>query len=182
MPHPRGVTASEIVVHSDELDVLPRKRVQVERQGRNEGLAFARLHFGNVAAVKDDAADELDVERDHVPGKLVAADVGCRAAEMAAGVLHEGERLGKDVVQCLALSDAVLELLGHARIVLVREVLGLILTLYTIDLTNDRPESLELSIVLCSKQKLQNVHTTSYYTKNSGVVGEISAKEAKSGH
>ena len=125
--------------------------------------------------MQDYAADELDVERDHVPGKLVAADVGRRAAEVAAGVLHERKRLGKDVVQCLALSDAVLELLGHARIVLVREILGLVFPFYAIDLTDDRPEPFELSIVLCSKQKLQNVHTTPYYTKNSGVVGEMLA-------
>ena len=94
---------------------------------------------------------------------------------MAAGVLHERERLGKDVVKSLALRNTVLELLGHARIVLVREILGLVFPFYAIDLTDDRPEPFELSIVLCSKQKLQNVHTTPYYTKNSGVVGEMSA-------
>ena len=127
--------------------------------------------------MKDDAADELDVERNHVPGKLVAADVGRRAAKMAAGVLDKRKRFGKDVVESLALRNAILELLGHARIVLVREILGLIFLFYAIDLTDDRPELFELSIVLCSKQKLQNVHTTPYYTKNSGVVGKkVSSK------
>ena len=43
--HPRGVAACEVVVDGDELDVLPRKRVQVERQSRDERLAFARLHL-----------------------------------------------------------------------------------------------------------------------------------------
>ena len=128
--------------------------------------------------MKDDAADKLHVERNHVPGKLVAADIGRRAAEMAAGVLHERECLGKDVVKSLAFCNAVLELLSHARIVLVREIPGLILTLYAIDLTDDRPEPFELSIVFCPKQKLQNVHTTRYYTKFFGTAGKISAIRA----
>ena len=170
MSHPRGVAAREIVVHGDELDVLPGERVQVERQRRHERLAFARLHLGDVAAVQDYAADELYVERNHVPGKGVPADLRRSPAQMAAGVLHERERLGEDVVERLALRDTVLELLGHARIVLVREILGLVFLLDAINLTDDRPELFQLPIVLRSKQKLQNVHIPGYYTKNSGAV------------
>ena len=55
--HPGRVAAGEVVVNRNELDVLPGKRVQIERQGCNKSLAFARLHFGNVASMKDNAAD-----------------------------------------------------------------------------------------------------------------------------
>ena len=60
--------------------------VEVRRQGGDEGLAFAGDHLGDVAAVQDDAAEDLHVEVPHVLGA---------AAGLAAG----GERLGQQVVE-----------------------------------------------------------------------------------
>ena len=37
-------------------------RVEIDRKGRDQRLAFAGLHFGNLALVKDHAADQLNVE------------------------------------------------------------------------------------------------------------------------
>ena len=156
--HPRRVAQGEVVVHRHELDVLAGKRVQVERQRRHERLALARLHLGDLALVEDDAADELHVERHHVPGERVAADLLGRPGQMAAGVLHEGVRLGQDLVERLALRQAVAERLRPLREVLVRQVLPLILLLDAVDLAHDRPELLQLAIVLRSKQKLQQIH------------------------
>ena len=113
MAHPRRVAPREVVVHRHELHVLPGKRVEVERKRRDEGLALARLHLGYLALVEHDAADELDVERNHVPGEGVPADLRRRPAQVAARVLYECKRLGEYVVERLAFRDTVLELLGN---------------------------------------------------------------------
>ena len=68
---------------------LPVERVEVGRQRGDERLAFAGDHLGDVAAVQDDAADDLHVVVPHVLGA---------AGGLAAG----GERLGQEVVERLA--------------------------------------------------------------------------------
>ena len=64
--HPLGVAAREVVVDGDDVDALALERVEIGRQGRDERLAFAGLHLGDLAAVEHDAADELHVEVPHV--------------------------------------------------------------------------------------------------------------------
>jgi hypothetical protein len=97
VPHPLGVAAGEVVVDRDELGVPAGEGVEVERQRGDEGLALAGGHFGDLALVQGDAADELDVEVHHVPGQLVVADQDLAADEAAGGVLHGGESLGQDL-------------------------------------------------------------------------------------
>ena len=70
--HPLGVAAGEVVVDRDQLGVAPGERVEVERQGGDEGLALAGGHFGDLALVQRDAADQLDVIMHHVPGRARA--------------------------------------------------------------------------------------------------------------
>ena len=72
---------------------LPSRRVEVRRQRGDERLAFAGDHLGDVAAVQDDAAEDLHVEVPHVLGA---------AGGLAAG----GERLGQQVVERLAACRA----------------------------------------------------------------------------
>ena len=71
--HPLGVSFRQVVVDGHDVDALAGERVQEDRERRDEGLAFAGRHFGDLALVEDDAADELDVVMDHVPGHFVAA-------------------------------------------------------------------------------------------------------------
>ena len=169
MAHPRRVAPREVVVHRHELHVLPGKRVEVERKRRDEGLALARLHLGYLALVEHDAADELDVERNHVPGEGVPADLGRRPAQVAARVLYECKRLGEYVVERLAFRDTVLELLGNSRKILVLEVFRLVFGLNAVDFAHDRPELLELAVVLRADDVFQKIHCIGYYTKNSAV-------------
>src|SRR3954467_9498124 len=63
--HPLGVALRQVVVHGDDVDALPLERVEDERQGGDERLAFARLHLGDVALVERHPAEELDVEVAH---------------------------------------------------------------------------------------------------------------------
>ena len=62
LAHPVGVALGQVVVDGDDVDALAGEGVEVGRQRGDERLAFARLHFGDVALMQDHAADELDVE------------------------------------------------------------------------------------------------------------------------
>ena len=77
----------------------PVERVQVHGQRRDERLAFARAHLGDLALVQRDAADELHVEVAHLERAL-------------RGLAHERERLGQQRLEILGLRVALLELLG----------------------------------------------------------------------
>ena len=71
--HPVGVAAGEIVVDGDDVNALASEGVQVGGQRRDQGLALAGLHLGDLAAVQHDAADELHVEvphAEHAPSGL----------------------------------------------------------------------------------------------------------------
>ncbi len=82
----RAVAAGEVIVDRDEVDAPAGQRVQVDGQGGDEGLAFAGAHLGDLAAVQDDAADELDIVVALVDGAL-------------GGFTHDGEGLGQELVQ-----------------------------------------------------------------------------------
>ena len=95
--HPFAVAAGEVVVDGDDVDALAFQRVEVGRQRGDERLAFAGDHFGDVAAVQDDAADHLHVEVPHVLGAV---------GGLAAG----GERFGQQIVERLAVGESLAKL------------------------------------------------------------------------
>ena len=108
---PLGVTLGEVVVDRDEVHALAdraavvrghgRKRVEVEREAGDEGLALTGLHLGHVALVQHDAAHQLHVEH---------ALVGLAEA----GLAHGGVGLEEHVVQVLAVGEPLAEL-GRLR-------------------------------------------------------------------
>ena len=65
--HPIRVPLGEVVVDGDDMDAESGQGVEIDRQGGDEGLALTGLHFRDHAAVERDAADELDIEVDHLP-------------------------------------------------------------------------------------------------------------------
>ena len=75
----------------------PGERVEVERLGRDERLALAGLHLGDVALVEDDAAHHLHLEQLDL---TVAAE----------GLAHRGERLEEQLLERLAVLEPLLEL------------------------------------------------------------------------
>ena len=115
------------------MDALAFERVQIGGQRRDERLAFARLHLGDLAFVEDRAADELDVEVPHVQ-------------HAAAGLAHHGERLGQQVVERLAVGEALAELDGLAAQLLVGQRLDV--RLEGVDLRHDRAQALQFTFVL----------------------------------
>ena len=71
--HPLGVSLGEVVVDGDHVHSLAREGVEEHRQGGDEGLSFTGRHLGNLSLMQGDAADELYVIVDHVPGDHVAS-------------------------------------------------------------------------------------------------------------
>ena len=99
LPHPFGVAPGEVVVDGDDMDALAGQRVEIDRKRRDQRLAFAGLHLGDVAFMQHHAADQLHVE---MP-----------LAERALGRLaHGGEGRNQNVVEGLAVGELLAELVG----------------------------------------------------------------------
>ena len=151
--HPGRVAARQVVVDRHDVHALARQRVQVGRQRRHQRLAFARGHFGDLAVVQHDAADELRVERHHVPGLRMPADVHDRPAQAAARVLDDGERLDHQVVKRFPFGEPRPE---FVRLRLQR-VLGqrLHLLFQRVDAPHERPHLFQVALVLRAQDRLQ---------------------------
>ena len=130
--HPLGVAAGQVVVDRDDVDALAFERVEIGGQGGDQRLALAGDHLGDVAAVEDHAAHELDVEVPHVEEP---------PARLAAG----RERLGQQVVERLPVGQAAAELDRLLLQLLIRKRLHLGLEL--VDRRNHRPHRADPPLV-----------------------------------
>jgi hypothetical protein len=130
--HPLGVAAGEVVVDGDDVDALAFERIQISGQGRDEGLPLAGDHLGDVAAVEDHPAHELDVVMPHLE-------------EPPAPLAADGERFRQDVVEGLPLGQPPAELGGLAAQVFLGE--GLHRRLQLVDPGDDRPHPPDLPLV-----------------------------------
>ena len=52
LAHPLGVALGQVVVDGDDVDALAGERVEIDRQGRDQRLAFAGVHFGDLASCR----------------------------------------------------------------------------------------------------------------------------------
>jgi hypothetical protein len=109
------VASREVVVDGHHVDAPAGQGVQDGGQRRDEGLALAGLHLGDLALVEDDAADELDVEVAHPERPLH-------------GLAGSGEHVREDVVErAVDHRDVLLVvLLGHLAPTLRIEALELV--------------------------------------------------------
>ena len=142
LPHPLGVARGEVVVHRDQVRALAGQRVQVHRQGRRQRLALTGLHLRDAPAVHHDAADELHVVVPH-PERAHAGDA------------HGREGLREELVERLALRDALLEGRGVAAQLVVAELLEALLE--RSDLRDERLHLLELAFVLGAEELLDEL-------------------------
>ena len=97
--HVFTVTSSQVVIDGDDVDALPRQGIEVNRQRRDQGLAFTRTHFGDIPAMEDDTPQELDVKMAHP----------CHTARSFA---DDGKGFGQNVVQRFTVGQTILELEG----------------------------------------------------------------------
>ena len=88
------------------MDTAAGEGVEIGGEGSGVSLAFAGLHLGDVTAMEDDAAHDLDVE-------LAVAD----GAD--GGFADGGEGLGQEVFERFAAFQAAAELRGLAAQVVV---------------------------------------------------------------
>ena len=145
LAHPLAVALGQVVVDGDDVDPFPGQGVEVGGEGGHQGLALAGLHLGDAALVEDDAADELHpvgLHAQHAPGRLPAG----------------GEGLGQDVVQTLAIGDALLEFGGLGLELLVGE-LG-VLPVQGFNLVHDGFDGAELLLGAGAKELFQQSHAS----------------------
>ena len=112
--HQVRLVLRQVVVDRHDVHALTGQRTQVGRHRSDQGLALTGLHFRDLALVQGDAAHDLNVE-------------GTHAQDTPRGLADRRERLDQDVIQGLALLEAVLELLGLGLQLLVRQRLEVLL-------------------------------------------------------
>ena len=74
------------------MHALAGQRVEIDRQGRDQRLAFAGLHLGDHAAMQHDPAHQLHVE-------MALAERALR------GLAHRRERLDEQIVEFGAVGE-----------------------------------------------------------------------------
>lgn len=152
--HPVRVAQRKVVVDRDELAVLAGEGVQIERHGRDEGFAFAGGHLRDVAAMQRNAAENLDVERNHVPDHRLPADLDLPADQAAAGVLDGGERFAHDVIERFALGETRLEFIGLGAQLVIGELLVLLFD--GVDFPDERRHLLEVAFRFRAEYGFEN--------------------------
>ena len=135
--HPLRIALGEVIVDRDQVSAVAFERVQIQRQRRDERLALARAHLGDLALVQDDAADDLDVVVAHLHLPL-------------GGFADDGEGLGQDVVERGAVFESRDELRRLGGELIVGEALDIALPVG--DRIDRAGESLDLARVGVSEQ------------------------------
>ena len=99
LAHPGGVAPGQVVVDRDHVHALAGERVEIDRKGRDQGLALAGLHLGDLALMEHHAAHQLDVEM-------------ALAERALGGLAHGRERLDQQILEVFAAGEALAEAVG----------------------------------------------------------------------
>ena len=153
--HPLGVAAGQVVVDRDDVDALAGEGVQVAGEGRDQGLALAGPHLGDLALVQDHAADQLDV-------------VVAHAEDPARRLADDREGRDEEVVEALAAGELASELLGLAaqRLVGERPDSGL----EGVDRGDHRLQALDVALVFVAENLRDDLiqHAVSFIRRRRG--------------
>ncbi len=131
------------------MHALAGQGVQVHRQGRDQGLALAGAHFGNLALVQHHAADQLHVEMPHVQSA-------------PAGFAHHRKGLRQQRVEFFALSQTALEFVGlgaQVRVAQRRDA-----RFQGVDAFHLLAHAADHTVVTTTKNAFQNVHRSGALT------------------
>src|SRR3954469_16532415 len=77
----------------------PGQRIEVERQGGDEGLSLTSGHLGDLPLMQHHAADQLHVVGHHVPDQLVPGHLDRGAEQATAGLTNGGKDLRQQLVE-----------------------------------------------------------------------------------
>ena len=139
--HPVTVSGGEVVVDRDHVHAVAGQGVEVGGQGRDQGLALAGLHLGDVAQMQRGTTHQL-----HLVVEL--------AQGAARRLAHHRERLGQQLVQRLAVGVALLELLGERAQLGVGEVD--VIFFEAVDVIGDRGQPTDHLAFACAQQLVEN--------------------------
>ena len=149
LAHPVGVAARQIVVDGDDMHPLAGQRVQIGRKGGDQCLAFAGLHFGDVALMQEDATDQLHIMR-------------AQTKRAARGLAAIGEGFGQKRIKAFAAQCPHAQIVGFGDDLAVG--LGAIIGLQRVDPGHQRADRLNLAVVRRPKdhfrQRTQSEHLT----------------------
>ena len=143
LAHPLTVALGQVVVHRDDVDAPAGQGVQIGGQSGYQGLALAGLHLGDPALVQHDAAHQLH-------------PVGPHAQHPVRGLPHGGKSLRQDIVQGLAILQALLELCGLGPQGLVAH--GLVFVGHGLDLVHDGVDGFQLPGAVIAKNLFHQTH------------------------
>src|SRR3989344_4572010 len=108
--HPAGIAAGQIIVDGDQVDAAAGKSIENDGGGGGESFALTGFLLGDLALVKSQAGQQLDVERTHLQGP-------------DGRLAGESENFGQDVVEVRPVFEVVFELLDLDGKVFVLEFL-----------------------------------------------------------
>ena len=94
-----AVAAGKVVVNGNDVYAFAGECVQIHRQRCHQCFPFTGAHFRDFALMQDDTADHLHV-------------VMAQAEYTLARFAHHGKRFGQDLIQRLALAQALAEFDG----------------------------------------------------------------------
>ncbi len=139
LSHPLRVAFGQIVVDGDEMGAFALERVQIEGKRGDQCFSFTGFHFSDATLIQDHAADQLDVEVPHVQ-------------PAARHLPADGEGLGQNVIERFPRLEALLEILGLIGQPLIgQRRQG---RLEAVDALDDRPQRLDLAIILASEDNI----------------------------
>lgn len=155
MPHPLRITRCEIIVDGDDMHAFARQCIQIDRCDSDQGLSFSCLHLGDDSFMENDASEELDIIRDHIPDQFLSFDLDFGADHPLARLLDCSERFREDIVQGLALCEPVLEFLGLRLDLIVGQRIEF--SREFVYLFHDRPKLVELFLVVVSGYQIDDL-------------------------
>ena len=133
LAHPFAVTLCEVIVDRDNVDAFSLQCVEIARKCCNQRLAFTGAHLCDSSLMKDDAANDLYLERFH-------------AERPAVGLAHCRKRFRQDVIQCLAIGQTLFEFICFGAELFIRKCLHFIAQRQ--NLVNNRTDALQLMIAV----------------------------------
>ena len=159
-PHPLRVAGREIVVDGHHMHAAPRQGVEVHRQRRGQGFAFARAHLGNLALVQSHTAHQLHIKVAHFHDPL-----GTFA--------YHRKGFWQQIIEALPTGEPLLELLCLGLQRLVRERLQG--PLHGIDAGDGTAVLLEKAVVTAAENFGEEieVHGIPTITRSNPFVGDL---------
>ena len=73
--HPSTVSASQVVVHSNQMYSIASEGVKVKRQGSHQSFTFPCLHLCNFSLVQSNPSNELYIIMYHIPSDRLSSSI-----------------------------------------------------------------------------------------------------------